>query len=103
MGPAELTSAPATAMAALVAGRTVSAREAVEAHLRRIAAVDDAVNAVVQVDAERALVRAREADETLAAGRSWGPLHGVPFSVKDNISAAGVVMAIGDPQRAGVV
>jgi amidase len=32
-----------------------------------------------------------------------GPLHGVPFTVKDNISAAGLVMAIGAPERAGVV
>jgi amidase len=103
MGADELTGAPATALAALVADRSVSARELVEAYLRRIEDVDRAVNAVVQVDAERATVRAREADEALAAGRSWGPLHGVPFSVKDNIAAAGVVMAIGDPERAGVV
>jgi amidase len=103
MAADELTSAPATALAALVAGRAVSARELVEAHLHRIAQVDGAVNAVVQVDAERALARARDADDALAAGRSWGPLHGVPFSVKDNIAVAGVVMAIGVPERAGVV
>src|ERR687890_1920951 len=103
MGADELTGAPATALAALVADRAASAREVVEAHLRRIEEVDGAVNAVVQLDAEGAMARAREADEALAAGRSWGPLHGVPFSVKDNIAAAGVVMAIGDPERAGVV
>jgi amidase len=103
MGSPELTGAPAGAIAALVASRAVSALEVVEAHLRRIAGVDDAVNAVVQVDAERAVARAREADDALAAGRSWGPLHGVPFGVKDNISAAGLVMAIGAPERAGVV
>jgi len=83
MGAAELTSAPATALTALVAGRAVSSAEVVEAHLRRIAEVGGAVNAVVQLDAERAFARAREADAALAAGRSWGPLHGVPFSVKD--------------------
>jgi two-component system NarL family sensor kinase len=50
-----LTGASATSLARLIAGREVTAREAVEAHLRRIEAVDAQVNAVVQLDAERAL------------------------------------------------
>ena len=37
------------------------------------------------------------------AARGSGPLHGVPFTVKDNVSAAGIVMAIGDPARAQTV
>src|SRR3954453_1938701 len=72
MGADELTDAPAGALAALVADRAASAREGGEAPLRRIGVVDGAVNAIVQVDAERALARAVEADEALAAGRSWG-------------------------------
>src|SRR5919107_870031 len=65
MGAEELTGAPATALAALVADRAASAREVVEAHLRRIEEVDGAVNAVVQLDAEGAMARACEADEAL--------------------------------------
>src|ERR671917_343715 len=103
MGSDELTSATARRLADAVAGRECSAREVVEAHLRRIDDVNGAINAVVQVDAERALARAREADEALAAGDRWGPLHGVPFTVKDNISAAGIPMAIGARERVGVV
>src|SRR5688572_24020529 len=103
MRPAELTSTSATALAALVASRAVSAREVVEAHLRRTADVDGAVNAVVAIDGDRALARAAEAEDALGAGRSWGPLHGVPFSVKDNIAAAGLEMTIGAPERAGAV
>ena len=95
----QLTGVPATALAALVARREASAREVVEAHLDRIAEVDGAINAVVQVDGERALQAAREAD----AGGPRGPLHGVPFTLKDNISAAGIVMAIGVPERARTV
>jgi amidase len=86
----------------LLAGREVSVGEVVDAHLRHIEVVNRTVNAVVQVDAERALVRARESDAALARGECWGPLHGVPFTVKDNISAAGIPMAIGVRERAGI-
>ncbi len=99
MSLAELTSTSATDLAALIGERRASAEEVVEAHVRRIEAVNPSINAVVQLDAERALARARECD----AGPADGPLHGVPFTVKDNIEAEGVVMAIGAPERAGVV
>src|SRR4051794_34375196 len=103
MALAELTTATATGLAALVASRAASAREVVEAHLRRIEAVNGAINAVVALDAERALAAAGRADTALARGEPTGPLHGVPFTVKDNIAAAGLPMAIGAPERAGVV
>jgi amidase len=90
----------ATGLAAQIAAGETSAADVVEAHLRRIDDVDGAVNALVQVDAERALAGAREAD---AAPAPWGPLHGVPFTVKDNIAAAGIEMAIGAPERVGAV
>jgi amidase len=102
MGSGELTRATAHGLATLLVRREVSAGEVVDAHLRRIEVVNRMVNAVVQVDAERALVRAREADSALARGERWGPLHGVPFTVKDNISAAGIPMAIGVRERAGI-
>jgi amidase len=97
---ADLTSRPAVALAAAIAAREVTAAEVVEAHLRRIEDVDAAVNALVRVDADRALARAREAD---AAPEPWGPLHGVPFTVKDTIAAAGIEMAMGAPERVGHV
>src|SRR5215475_6362031 len=103
MGSAELTSASAGDLAIMIAEREASAHEAVEAYLRRIEAVNAAINAVVQVDGDRAVVRARQADAALARGERWGPLHGVPFTVKDNIAAAGIVMAVGVRERAGIV
>ena len=84
----------ATEIARLVRERAVSPVEIVEAHLRRIEAVAQ-VNAVVALDAERALEAARGALE--------GPLAGVPFTVKDNFEAAGIVMAMGDPARVDAV
>ena len=98
-----LTGASATSLARLVAGREATAREVVEAHLRRVEDVNGRVNAVVQLDAERALSGADAADRAMARGEPLGPLHGVPFTVKDNIAAAGIEMAIGAPERVGVV
>jgi amidase len=92
--------ATATEIARLVRMRELGAVEVVEAHLRRIEAVNPAINAVVALDAGRALATAREID----AGRGPdGPLRGVPFTAKDNLEAAGLPMAIGDPARADVV
>ncbi len=42
------------------------------------------------LDAERARQRAREADTALARGQSWGPLHGVPMTVKEAFNVAGL-------------
>ena len=92
----------ASELAAAIRARERSAAEVVDAHLRRIEAVGPRVNAVVQVDGERALAQARAADAVLARGDAAGPLHGVPFTVKDNIEAAGIEMTIGAPERRGV-
>jgi amidase len=100
---ATLTGPSATSLASAIAARDVTAREVVEAHLARIAAVNGRVNAVVQLDAERALSAAHAADAAVARGEPLGPLHGVPFSVKDTIAAAGVEMAMGAFERVGFV
>src|SRR3954469_1557223 len=100
---AELTGLPAVAIAALVARREASAADVVAAHLERIAAVDGAIGAVVALDADGALAAARAADAAFARGEPRGPLHGVPFTVKDNLCAAGLPMTIGDPARVGVM
>lgn len=93
----------ATVLARMIRERTISSVELVEAHLRRIEKINGAVNAVVQLDGDRAVAGARDADVALARGDEIGPLHGVPFSVKDNFEAAGLPMAIGVPERADVV
>ncbi|HEY7200113.1 MAG TPA: amidase family protein, partial [Candidatus Dormibacteraeota bacterium] len=80
-----------------------SSREAVQAHLDRIAAVNPAVNAVTSVLADRALQIAAEADRRLAAGEDVGPLHGVPFSVKENVDLAGSATTQGVAAMAGAV
>lgn len=95
----ELTAMPAHVLASLIRTRAASSVEVVEAYLRRIESVNRAINAVVQLAAGPALIRAREADEALARGEIWGPLHGVPFTAKDVIETAGIVSAAGLEER----
>jgi amidase len=85
----ELLSCSATRQASLIESRQVSSVELIQAHLDRIYAVNPRINAAVEVLAETALVAAYDADESLAHGEAIGPLHGVPFSIKDSIEVAG--------------
>ena len=76
-------------LAEAIRTRQVSSHEVIEAHLRRIEAVNPAINAVVIVMAEQALKAAKTADRAVAAGADLPPFHGVPFTVKENIDVAG--------------
>lgn len=80
-------------LADLIRRREVSSREVVEAHLERIDAVNGAVNAITVVLAESALERAAAAD----ASPPTGPLHGVPFTIKENIDCRGTPTTNGVP------
>ena len=66
-----------TQLAYAIRSGHLSAREVLDAHLAQIATHNPALNAVVTLDAEHASERAREADDALAQGKIWGPLHGV--------------------------
>ncbi len=85
----ELWRASASDLAQAIRNKTVSSREVVEAHLARIEQVNPRINAFTQVLTEQALCMAEQAD-ALAAKEQWmGSLHGVPFTVKENIDLAG--------------
>ena len=79
----------AAQLAAAIRERRLTARESVEAHLARIAEVNGDVNAVTVVLTEDARCAAQEADGAIARGDPLGPLHGVPFTVKENIDIVG--------------
>lgn len=91
----QLTFASARTLAAAIQDKTVSAREVVQAHIGQINAVNPAINALVQSAAVKALAQADAADADIAKGKKVGPLHGVPFTVKDNIETQGVVCGCG--------
>ena len=79
----------ATEIAGLTRSKQVSCREVVEAHLRRIEAVDPAVNAVVVHLDEQSLDAADAADRLAAHATELPPLHGVPVTVKESIDLVG--------------
>ena len=76
---------------------SLSSEAAVRACLAQIEALNPRLNAVVDLHADAALARAREADAALARGDVWGPLHGVPMTVKDVWDVAGMRITFGWP------
>jgi amidase len=90
MSEIDLHHAPATVLADLISRRELSSRELLEHFVSRIDAHNPAVNAVVTLDLDRARDAAGAADDITAAGRSSGPLHGLPITVKDALAVAGV-------------
>jgi aspartyl-tRNA(Asn)/glutamyl-tRNA(Gln) amidotransferase subunit A len=86
----------ATRIAQLIAQRELSPVEVMQAHLDRIAAVNPKLNAIVAL-ADGAMDGARKAEAAVMSGAQLGPLHGVPFTVKDGIDAAGVLTQRGSP------
>lgn len=91
----------ATEMAALVRQGTVSATELVDETLAQIERLEPSVNAFALVDTAGARSAAATADATQKAGQPLGPLHGVPFSVKDLILTKGVETSFGSHLMAG--
>ncbi len=79
----------ATHMAAAIARREISSREAVEACLGRLAVVNPRLNAVTVDLADEARAAADRADAAVARGDRLGPLHGVPALIKENVDQAG--------------
>lgn len=93
----------ASEIARMIRDKQVTSVEAVQACYARIDAVNPKLNAVVMQCRERALGEAAEADAMLAAGKSKGLLHGVPFTVKDSFDTAGVVSTGGTLGRKAYV
>jgi len=96
----ELVFMSATKIAQLIRDKKVSSVEVVKALYGRIDAVNPKLNAVVQFCRDRALAEAKAADELLANGKSKGPLHGVPMTIKDSWDTEGVISTGGTQGRA---
>ena len=81
--------ADATELSQRIRAQDLSPVDVVRAHLDRIDRVNPKLNAIVTI-ADGCLERARDAEAAIAGGESWGPLHGVPFTIKDVFDTRGV-------------
>ncbi len=93
----------AATLAALIRAKQVSPREVVQTHLDRISAVNPMINAIVTLMADDALKAADAAELAVMNGEPLGPLHGVPFTIKDVIDTVGVVTQRGSKLFTGHV
>ena len=83
MSSAELCFTPATELARLIRARQISPVELTRAVLERVERLNPIVNAFCTVTADAALAAAREAEQAAMKGELRGPIHGIPFSIKD--------------------
>lgn len=86
-------------LSAQLCQKAFSAVELFEAHAATIEAHEPQVNAFVHLDLEAGRKRAQEADAALKRGEVWGPLHGLPISIKDTNEVAGMPCAYGATRR----
>jgi amidase len=94
-----------TATQAIKAMKTgvISSRELTKHVFSRIKKHNEKINAFVTLNEEQALKRARKADDALAAGKNWGPLHGLPILIKDQFPTAGLRTTCGFPELADYI
>ncbi len=97
----DLTTLGSARLSKLIRAREMSPREVVEAHLDRVADLDPLLAAFITRMADQARAEAREAEAEIARGHHRGPLHGVPFAVKDIIDVADVETTGGSRVLAG--
>ncbi len=87
----------AVEMALRIRRKQLSAREALDAHLRQIERLNPKVNAIVTLLPEQAAARAGQLDELAARGKFLGPLHGLPTAHKDLLDTQGIRTTYGSP------
>src|ERR1700730_7885630 len=84
-------------LASEIRRRKVGCLEALDAFLARVDRFNPKLNAIVVTDVDGARRRARQADAALKKGKVWGPLHGVPMTIKESYDVAGLPNTWGPP------
>ena len=93
----------ATDLADTIRRGEITSVELLNIYLDRIQRYNDDINAVVALDIDAARARAEEADKALTQGQDWGPLHGLPMTVKDVFEVVGMPATSGDPFLRGYI
>lgn len=86
----ELVFLSASELAEKIKSRQVTSFEVVNAYFNHIEKHNHTLNAIVTLDKDAAIQRAKDADAALGKGELWGALHGVPITIKDNIATLGL-------------
>ena len=93
----ELAKRSATQLVKAIKDKQISSVELVEFFIERYHRLNPKINAIVATDFDAALKRAQMADEALARGEDWGPLHGLPMTLKDGFETTGFPTTFGSP------
>jgi len=92
---ADLAFAPVTRLSRWIEQRKLTSERLTNIYLHRIEQFDPKLRCVITRPAEQALAQARKADAEIASGKYRGPLHGIPFGVKDLLDTAGIATTYG--------
>src|SRR2546430_8162995 len=91
----------ASALASLIRRKKIGCAELLELYLARVEKYNPTLNAIIATDLEGARKRARAADRALARKQEWGPLHGVPMTIKESYDVVGMPTTWGVPDLKG--
>jgi amidase len=97
----ELAKRSATQLVKAIKTKQISSVELVQYFMERYHRLNPKINAIVATDFDAALKRAQEADAALAGGEDWGPVHGLPMTLKDNYETTGIPTTFGSPDCGG--
>jgi Asp-tRNA(Asn)/Glu-tRNA(Gln) amidotransferase A subunit family amidase len=92
---ADIAFAPVTQLSRWIERKALTSERLTTIYLNRIDRYDPTIRSVITLTREVALTQARQADAEIAAGRYRGPLHGIPFGVKDLLDTAGIPTTYG--------
>ncbi len=97
---ADIAFAPIAAQGRWIKSRALTSERLTRIYLDRVARFDGKLHCVITLTADTALAQARRADAEIAAGKYRGPLHGIPFGVKDLMDTKGILTTYGaEPYR----
>src|SRR5262249_29977293 len=101
--PAEIAFAPGARVPRRIEHRTRTPQPLPRIYLERIARLDPRIRSVITLTRDVALAAAKAADAEIAAGKYRGPLHGIPYGVKDLLDTANIATTYGaEPFRTRV-
>jgi Asp-tRNA(Asn)/Glu-tRNA(Gln) amidotransferase A subunit family amidase len=87
--------APVTQLSRWIERRQLTSNRLTRIYLGRIEKLNPKINAIITLTKDHALARAAQADREIAAGKYRGPLHGIPYGVKDLLDTAGIATTYG--------